>query len=452
MSYAYDESGRLVLAGSEEFFYDAAGNLAFSRGGEAKTAYVYENTLLREVTLPSGRVLRYTYDPKSPNPVGPVRKYADGALVMEYSWLDPFRLEACADHETGVVYLPHYDGRGRMAACRVAALRKGSALPSLFGIRGGEAVLFCVCDQVGTPKAVRDHGGRPVKHLWYDSFGNLLTDTRPELYLPVGFAGGLADKDTRLVRFGYRDYDPVVGRFTSPDPLGDTGGDHDVYDYCVDDPVSLVDPEGLNPRLYVSGAQVAEKVGRPLAKFMQPIAIGAQRFTQNFSNNWNQIGQTMIDKGVKAAQAFVEGAQRLHIASQMENKTGTMLRLGEKGVKFIEGAIDSSGVIPDSNAGKIGALAKQIYDRRDRIFSIPESTSNSDNDDTSDMGIKKNPMNLAPLAGSPEGFHGNVVVMPENAETLKNIGKSMDEGWRRLIEAKKNESAIAQELKRRGIS
>ena len=36
-----------------------------------------------------------------------------------------------------------------------------------------------------------------------------------------------------------------MGRFTAPDPLGDTGGDHDLYDYCVDEPVGRVDPEGL---------------------------------------------------------------------------------------------------------------------------------------------------------------------------------------------------------------
>ncbi|SBV99020.1 hypothetical protein KL86DPRO_11493 [uncultured delta proteobacterium] len=89
----------------------------------------------------------------------------------------------------------------------------------------------------------------------------------------------LVDRDTGLVRFGLRDYDPVVGRFTSPDPLGDTGGDHDVYDYCVDDPVSLVDPAGLNP-WYVRGAQAAAPY---VARFIQPVANGAQRFTQNFS-------------------------------------------------------------------------------------------------------------------------------------------------------------------------
>ena len=81
--------------------------------------------------------------------------------------------------------------------------------------------------------------------------------------MPVGFAGGLTDPDTGFVRFGWRDYDPAVGRFTAPDPLGDTGGDHDVYEYCVDDPVSMCDPEGLIPvpLLFLAGKALALGLG-----------------------------------------------------------------------------------------------------------------------------------------------------------------------------------------------
>ena len=58
-------------------------------------------------------------------------------------------------------------------------------------------------------------------------------------------AGGLRDPFSELTRFGFRDYAPEAGRFTAKDPLGDTGGDHDLCDYCVDDPVSMNDPSGL---------------------------------------------------------------------------------------------------------------------------------------------------------------------------------------------------------------
>ncbi|UZP69164.1 RHS repeat-associated core domain-containing protein [Desulfovibrio mangrovi] len=53
------------------------------------------------------------------------------------------------------------------------------------------------------------------------------------------------DSDTGLVHLGYREYDPRIGRFIQPDPLGYAGGDVDVYGYCLDDPVNLVDPLGL---------------------------------------------------------------------------------------------------------------------------------------------------------------------------------------------------------------
>jgi RHS repeat-associated protein len=63
--------------------------------------------------------------------------------------------------------------------------------------------------------------------------------------LPIGFAGGLHDRDVGWVRFGWRDYDPETGRFTALDPMGYSGGDSDLYGYCLDDPVNLVDPMGL---------------------------------------------------------------------------------------------------------------------------------------------------------------------------------------------------------------
>ena len=56
------------------------------------------------------------------------------------------------------------------------------------------------------------------------------------------------DPDTGLLHFGYREYDPTIGRFISPDPLGYAGGDVDLYGYCLDDPINFVDRDGLKGR------------------------------------------------------------------------------------------------------------------------------------------------------------------------------------------------------------
>jgi len=52
------------------------------------------------------------------------------------------------------------------------------------------------------------------------------------------------DRDTRLVRFGARDYDPEVGRWTAKDPIRFGGGDANLYGYVVGDPVNALDPYG----------------------------------------------------------------------------------------------------------------------------------------------------------------------------------------------------------------
>ncbi len=85
--------------------------------------------------------------------------------------------------------------------------------------------------------------GAIIQELRYDEFGNVLLDTNPN-FQPFGFAGGLYDSDTHLVRFGARDYDPETGRWASKDPIGFAGGDTNLYGYVVNDPVNLIDPSG----------------------------------------------------------------------------------------------------------------------------------------------------------------------------------------------------------------
>ena len=74
----------------------------------------------------------------------------------------------------------------------------------------------------------------------------MIEDSAPEFTLPFGFAGGLYDADTGLIRFGYRDYDPEAGRWTARDPIGFEGGDSNLYGYVLGDPVNGVDPTGLS--------------------------------------------------------------------------------------------------------------------------------------------------------------------------------------------------------------
>ena len=107
------------------------------------------------------------------------------------------------------------------------------------------AVAYLYYDQVGSLRVVADAGGNMIKEILYGPFGGIIEDTNPDLRIPIGFAGGLHDRDLGFVRFGWRDYDTFTSRWTAPDPLGDAGGDPDWYGYCLSDPVNGNDPMGL---------------------------------------------------------------------------------------------------------------------------------------------------------------------------------------------------------------
>ena len=89
------------------------------------------------------------------------------------------------------------------------------------------AVFTLHYDQVGSLRVVADAHGDVIKEVLYDPFGGIIKDTNPSFRVPIGFAGGLHDRDLGFVRFGWRDYDVNTGRWTAPDPIGDKGGDPD---------------------------------------------------------------------------------------------------------------------------------------------------------------------------------------------------------------------------------
>jgi RHS repeat-associated protein len=99
----------------------------------------------------------------------------------------------------------------------------------------------------------------------------------------------LQDRDTGLVRFGARDYDPQVGRWASKDPIRFAGADTNLYAYCHSNPVDCIDPSGLDPlsaftqgfvdgavgALLVGGAVVAvATLGVPAAVIGGVLAVG----------------------------------------------------------------------------------------------------------------------------------------------------------------------------------
>jgi len=224
-SFTYSDEDHLLSAGDALYQYDVDGFLLNKAEGADITQYDYSSRgELLSVALPDGTLVEYVHDPFGRR----IAKKIDGVIVEKYLWQGMTRLLAVYDGTDNLLMRFEYaDGRMPVA------------------MTSGGSRYYLSYDQVGSLRAVTDGSGNVVKSIDYDSFGNIITDSNPSFNIPFEFAGGLHDRDTGLIRFGYRDYDPDVGRWTAKDPILFAGGDTDLFGYCLNDPVNLIDPYGL---------------------------------------------------------------------------------------------------------------------------------------------------------------------------------------------------------------
>jgi RHS repeat-associated protein len=181
---------------------------------------------LTQVVLPDGTQVQYVLDGLGRR----VGKRVNGALTQAFLYLDGSR--PIAELEP--------DG----ATVRSRFVHASSRNVPDFMIRSGVTYRI-ITDHLGSPRAVVDVAtGAVAQRMAFDEFGNVIQDTSPG-FQPFGFAGGLHDAHTGLVRFGVRDYDPATGRWITKDPIRFAGGSTNLYEYAFGDPVNAKDPSGL---------------------------------------------------------------------------------------------------------------------------------------------------------------------------------------------------------------
>ena len=91
---------------------------------------------------------------------------------------------------------------------------------------------------------ISDSSGSIVQAYDYDAFGNIVSQSG-SLENTYKYQTKEASVDTGLVYFGARYYNPLTGRFITPDPLGMIDGAN-LYRYCWNNPVNYSDPYGLD--------------------------------------------------------------------------------------------------------------------------------------------------------------------------------------------------------------
>ncbi|MGQ0680519.1 MAG: RHS repeat-associated core domain-containing protein [Actinomycetota bacterium] len=113
----------------------------------------------------------------------------------------------------------------------------------LVSLRNGLTAYYYLFDRLGTVVALTDASGNAVNRYFYDPYGNYLVGTTEAVANPWQYAGGFKDAFSGYYKFGARYYDPVIGRWTQPDP---SGQDANSYVYAGSNPANFVDPSGLD--------------------------------------------------------------------------------------------------------------------------------------------------------------------------------------------------------------
>ena len=225
-SPVYDSQDRLQTYGNCTYSYKGDGSLQTKTCPSGTTAYDYDAFgNLRGVTLPNGTIITYVID-------GTHRrngKRVNGVLTEGFSYRG--QLEPIA----------WLNANGSVRATFVYGTRPN--VPEYMIL--GSSSYRLIADQVGTVRLVADvASGAVVERTDYDEFGVVLSDSALGIQ-PFGFAGGIRDFDSGLTRFGTRDYDPAIGRWTQKDALLFLGGSSNLYSYIAGDAVNANDPTGL---------------------------------------------------------------------------------------------------------------------------------------------------------------------------------------------------------------
>jgi RHS repeat-associated protein len=213
----------------------------------------------------------YQYDPNGQPTLIEKRSAGGGVVLDQLDWdgMRKLRRLRCQGQER---YTAEYDGSGTRVRSRLYGVDHlysyGAGLlhdeagnttytPGVSQRRDGADAYFHQ-DWIGSTRYLTNSTGLTAPTAYrFDAYGRLSAQAGPDVTNSKfgGRHGYESDGPAGLLQLGARLYDPAVGRFLNPDPIGFLGG-LNLYEYCFGNPVGLVDPSGLE--VYAFGPEDAE--------------------------------------------------------------------------------------------------------------------------------------------------------------------------------------------------
>nr|MCU0871095.1 dockerin type I domain-containing protein [Pirellulaceae bacterium] len=277
VTYQYDADGNLVsktdAAGTTHYAYDSESHLVSIVSPTDTWTYQYNGLGQRTAVVRNGQRTEFLVDPAGLGDV--VGEYRAGSeLVANYAY--GFGLASRTDAAGAAAYY-NFDGTGNTV--------------ELTGLTGAA-----------------------VNTYSYLPFGEKLTATGAA-HNPFTYGGqwGVADRNEGLYFMRARWYDPALGRFTQPDPIGLSGGDSNLYRYAGNSPIARRDPSGQRT---ISGDS---------APVSLPLPPGVSSLSPSEFTAWAQTAVNADPQVVQQvmSQLSPDASQTASVVfSQMQNATG----------------------------------------------------------------------------------------------------------------------------------
>jgi RHS repeat-associated protein len=155
---------------------------------------------------------------------------------------------------------------------------------------------------------------RRVFVIEYSPFGEVLRATGPMAALnPCGWSTKVTDRETGLVYYGYRYYDPSTGRWIGRDSAGEQNGGNNLFVFCNNSPFNFVDNDGrIATAAYWWNVMYTMEKG-----IIQAAAKGEDDTVERLEGLWsqacNQFGKACVSEEAVGgiAEGFDEGTALL---------------------------------------------------------------------------------------------------------------------------------------------
>ena len=191
----------------------------------------------------------------------------DDTPVAEYSWFaDGSKYRVLTQQDNGYIYtgsLIYASNNGNLqiestdfAGGRINLAQTGSMASGTnnTGSTLTQAIHYFHTDHLGSIRAVTDNSGSIIEQNAYYPFGSRHTfgNTYAQTTNRFKFNGKEEQTTGNLnyLDYGARMYDSNIGRWMVQDPLAEKYYAYSPYNYCVNNPVMFVDPEGKDYNLH----------------------------------------------------------------------------------------------------------------------------------------------------------------------------------------------------------